>query len=62
MPDTRLTWSRFREHLRKYGWIYLVGIAVCLVCTNLLWTTTASRVYAPSTAQLFKDMMAAYRD
>ena len=44
MPDTRLTWSRFREHLRKYGWIYLVGIAVCLVCTNLLWTTTAPRV------------------
>lgn len=27
MPDTRLTWPRFREHLRKYGWIYLVGIA-----------------------------------
>lgn len=40
MPDTKFTWRGLREHIRKYMWIYLVGIALCLVGTNLLWTTT----------------------
>ncbi|MBR6889590.1 MAG: hypothetical protein IKN05_01235 [Clostridia bacterium] len=40
MPDTRFSWAALREHLRKYLWIYIVGIAVCLLGTNLLWTTT----------------------
>ena len=43
MPDTRFSWRALREHLRKYLWVYLVGIAVCLVGTNLLWTTTRPR-------------------
>ena len=43
MPDTKFSFPKLKEHLRKYLWIYLVGIAVCLVVTNLLWTTTAPR-------------------
>lgn len=43
MPDTTFSLPALREHLRKYLWIYLVGIAVCLIGTSLLWTTTAPR-------------------
>ena len=43
MPDTRFSWRGLRDHIRKYFWIYLVGIAVCLIGTNLLWTTTRPR-------------------
>lgn len=44
MPNTSFSLPALREHLRKHFWIYLVGIAVCLVVTNLLWTTTAPRL------------------
>jgi len=40
MPDTRFSWRALREHLRKTLWIYLLGIALCLVGTSLLWTMT----------------------
>ena len=40
MPDTKFSWRGLREHLRKYFWIYLLGVALCLVGTNLLWTMT----------------------
>lgn len=43
MPDTKFSLPALREHLRKYLWVYLIGIAICLVGTNLLWTTTAPR-------------------
>lgn len=43
MPDTKFSWPMLKEHLRRYLWIYLIGIAVCLVGTNLLWTTTRPR-------------------
>ena len=43
MPDTRFSWRGLREHLRKYLWVYLAGIALCLVGTSLLWTTTRPR-------------------
>ena len=43
MPNTKFTLPALREHLRRYLWIYLVGIAVCLVGTSLLWTTTEPR-------------------
>ena len=36
MPDTKFSWRALREHLRKYFWIYLIGIAVCMLGTNLL--------------------------
>lgn len=44
MPDTKFSWLQMREHIRKYVWIYIVGVAACLVVTNLLWTTTRPRV------------------
>ena len=44
MPDTKFSWRGLREHLRKTLWIYLAGIAVCLLLTNLLWTTTRPRI------------------
>lgn len=44
MPDTKFSFAALREHLRKFLWIYLVGIAVCLLGTNLLWTTTRPRI------------------
>ena len=44
MPDTRFSFAALKEHLRKFIWIYVVGIAVCLVVANLLWSTTAPRV------------------
>lgn len=40
MPDTKFSWPMLKEHLRRYLWIYLIGIAVCLLGTNLLWTAT----------------------
>ena len=43
MPDTSFTWPNLREHLRKYAVIYLVVLALCLLLTNLLWTTTRPR-------------------
>ena len=43
MPDTKFSLPALREHLRKYLWIYLIGIAMCLVGSSLLWTTTAPR-------------------
>lgn len=44
MPDTRFSWRGLREHIRKFFWVYAIGIALCLVGTNLLWTTTRPRV------------------
>ncbi len=44
MPITKLTPARLKEHLRKHFFVYAVGIAICLVLTNLVWTTTAPRV------------------
>lgn len=44
MPDTRFSWRALLEHLRKFGAIYLIGIAACLFGTNLLWTMTAPTI------------------
>ena len=44
MPDTSFSFRALREHIRKYFWIYLVGIALSLVGTSLLWTTTRPRL------------------
>ena len=40
MPFKGLTWSRFKEHLRKTSPIYIVGFIVCVLLTNLIYTTT----------------------
>ena len=44
MPDTRFSWGAFLEHLRKFGFVYLIGIAGCLFGTNLLWTMTTPTI------------------
>ena len=44
MPDTSLSWANLKDHLRRYGVIYIVVIGVMLVGANLLWTSTAPRV------------------
>ena len=41
MPDTKFSLPALAEHIRKYLWVYLIGVALCLVGTGLLWTTTA---------------------
>lgn len=48
MPDIRFRWRTLREHLRKYWWAYLLGIALCLAGTDLLFTITEPR---PTEAQ-----------
>lgn len=53
MPDTRFSWRALREHMRKYLWVYLVGIAVCLVGTSLLWTTTRPRAQNFETVNVY---------
>lgn len=44
MPDTRLTWLNIKEHIRKFGWVYVVVIAVAMVAGNLVWISTTPRV------------------
>ena len=40
MPDKKLSKPRIKEHIRKYAPIYLVGFVICLLLTDLLYTTT----------------------
>ena len=44
MPDTKFSFRALREHIRSYLWIYIAGIAICLVLTNLLWTSTRPQI------------------
>ena len=44
MPDTKFTWANLREHLRKYIWIYVAGVVVCVFVTRMLWTVTRPRI------------------
>ena len=48
MPETRFSGRALREHLRRYLWIYVTGIIVCLLGTSVLWTMTRPR---PTNAQ-----------
>ena len=53
MPDTKFSLPALREHIRKYFWIYLVGIAICLIGTGVLWTTTEPRAAIDETVLVF---------
>lgn len=44
MPLKGLTWARFKEHLRKTSPIYVIGIIVCLLLSNIFYTTTRPQV------------------
>lgn len=43
MPHKGLTWARIREHFRKYMAIYIVGLVICVLLTNLVYTSTTPR-------------------
>lgn len=58
MPDTKFSLTALREHLRKYLWIYIVGIVACLLGTSLLWTTTRPRPSNEQTVTVY--LMDAY--
>lgn len=53
MPDTKFSFAALKEHLRKYFWVYLIGVAACLIGTNLLWTTTAPHPTNEQTVTIF---------
>ena len=44
MPDSKITWSAIREHLRKMWMVYLIEIVACLGGLELLWTMTEPRI------------------
>lgn len=52
MPDTSFSWRKLREHLRKYLWIYILGVALCLFGTSLLWTVTRPRLSIEQTVNI----------
>lgn len=60
MPLTGLSWTRFKEHLRKTSPIYIVGIAICLILTNLIYTTTRPQV--PDDQQVLVYLVSGYSD
>lgn len=60
MPHTGLSWSRFKEHFRKYGAIYIVSIIVCLMISSILYTSTAPQV--PDEYETLVYLVAGYSD
>lgn len=44
MPITKFSWAAFKENIRKFGVVYLVGILITMACTNLVWTMTRPRI------------------
>ncbi|MGN0801180.1 MAG: hypothetical protein ACI4MF_01160 [Candidatus Faecivicinus sp.] len=43
MPHYGISWFRLKEHFRKYLAIYIVGLIICVLLTNLVYTSTAPR-------------------
>ncbi len=43
MPHFGITWARIKENIRKYGALYLVGMIICAVFSNVVFTSTAPR-------------------
>ena len=60
MPDTKFSWRGLREHLRRYIWLYLAGIALGLLGAELLWTMTRPRI--PNQASVGIYLAAGYSD
>ena len=40
MPHFGLTWSRLKEHIRKFAAVYLVGCIICGVFSNIMYSST----------------------
>ena len=43
MPHKGLSLFRLKEHIRKFGVIYIVGCAICAILANILFTSTTPR-------------------
>ena len=44
MPVRGMNRARLREHIRKYSPVYIVGCIVCMLLTNILYTSTRYQV------------------
>ena len=53
MPITKFAFAALKEHIRKYLWIYIIGVGLCLLGTNLIWTTTAPRTPMEQVVQIY---------
>lgn len=46
MPLTGLTFARLKENIRKYAVVYIAGIIVCLLLSDIVYTSTRPMVPA----------------
>ena len=53
MPDTKFSWRGLREHLRKYLWLYLIGIVMGVLGAELLWTMTRPRIPSEASVSVY---------
>ena len=60
MPFKGLTWSRFKEHLRKTAPVYIIGFIICMLLTNLIYTTT--RPQTPADREVLVYLVDSYSD
>lgn len=43
MPHSGLSWFRLKEHIRKFGAIYIVGCIICAIFGNIVFTATTPK-------------------
>lgn len=60
MPLKGLSWFRLKEHLRKCAPIYIIGLIVCLLLTNLIYTST--RPQTPMDREVLVYLVDVYSD
>ena len=53
MPLTGLTLARLKEHIRKASPIYIVGIIVCLLLSNVVYTSTRPQIPDENTVMIY---------
>ena len=53
MPVTKFSWAALKENIRKFIAIYLVGIAIMLACSNLIWTMTRPRIPSEKSVTIY---------
>ena len=53
MPLKGITWFRFKEHFRKCLPVYFVGICLCVLMTNLIFTTTRPQTPPEQTVLIY---------
>lgn len=60
MPITRFSWPALKEHIRKYGWLYIVLIILSLFLSNLIWTITRPQTPSDQKVLIYLADAAAY--